>query len=540
MNGRREFLGASAALAAAACTPRRASVPPGELILPNHALGHRLRDGGLPSPGETRKKRVVIVGGGIAGLSAAWRFRRAGFDDFEILELESEPGGNARHGRSEVTAFPYGAHYVSLPTREARACRLLLAELGLLHGDPDAATPRYEERALVHAPQERLYRNGSWEEGLVPLAGAGATDAAQWQRFQARMRELGVARGRDGRRAFAIPVDFSSRDERYAALDRVTMEAWLRAEGFTAEAVHWLVNYACRDDYGCDYRDTSAWAGIHYFASRHEEGGEPESVLTWPEGNGHVVKALMARYRFPVTTAALVYSLEEQPRGARLGVHLAAEKRSIALECEHVVWAAPLPFAARALAGGPLAQALRTFGHAPWVTVNLHLEEPPYAHHGAPLAWDNVIQDSPALGYVVATHQALRSHPGPTVLTWYLPLAAEAPLAARRRLLETPRGRWVEAALADLARPHPEIAKITRRADVFANAHAMVRPLPGVIFGAARQRVASHRGRVHFAHSDASGISIFEEANDRGVAAAEAVLGALGEKAATFRGRDRA
>jgi glycine/D-amino acid oxidase-like deaminating enzyme len=541
VNGRRAFLGAGAALLAGACTPCGGSVPPGELILPNHALGHRLRDGGVPAPTETRKKRVVIVGGGIAGLSAAWRLKRAGFDDFEILELEAQPGGNARSGRSEVTAYPWGAHYVSLPTREARACRLLLAELGLLHGDPDAASPKYEERALVHAPQERLYRRGAWEEGLSPTSGIADSELDQWQRFHERMRAYGRERGRDGRRAFAIPLDFSSRDAAYAAFDRVTMDAWLRAEGFTAECIHWLANYACRDDYGCDYRQTSAWAGIHYFASRHEgdRDGEHDAVLTWPEGNGYVVRALMEKYKFAVVPGALVYRLEEGARAVTLHAWMNAAKRSVAIEAEHVVWAAPLPFAARAMQRGALTDALRTFEHAPWVTVNLHLEEPPYEHHGAPLAWDNVIEDSAALGYVVATHQSVRSRPGPTVVTWYLPLSSDAPLAGRKRLLDTPRERWVEAALADLAKPHPEIRKLTRRADVFGNAHAMVRPLPGLIFGAARERVVGHRGRVHFAHADASGISIFEEANDRGVAAAERVMAAMGARFGTFRGRER-
>jgi hypothetical protein len=70
---------------------------------------------------------------------------------------------------------------------------------------------------------------------------------------------------------------------------------------------------------------------------------------------------------------------------------------------------------------------------------------------------------------------------------------------------------------------------------VFANGHAMVRPLPGVIWGPARQTIRSARGRIHYAHADASGISIFEEANDRGVAAAEAVLAALGARQPTFR-----
>src|SRR5262245_17047939 len=48
--------------------------------------------------GRTEKKRVVVVGGGIAGLVAAWRLLEAGVDDFVVLELEDKPGGLARSG----------------------------------------------------------------------------------------------------------------------------------------------------------------------------------------------------------------------------------------------------------------------------------------------------------------------------------------------------------------------------------------------------------------------------------------------------------
>jgi len=533
---RREFLGAGAALLAAGCTRGAPALPPGDLIGTNQVLGHRLREGGLPKAGETRRRRVVIVGAGISGLSAAWRLRKAGFDDFELLELESRPGGNARWGENAVSRYPWGSHYIPLPTRESCATRLLLAELGVLQGDPDADKPRYDERALCQAPQERHYRNGTWEEGLAPLAGRSPAETGEWQRFHERMRDFQALRGKDGRRAFTIPLEFSSRDAALLALDRVTMHDWLRAEGLRSEAVHWLVNYACRDDYGCDYREVSAWAGIHYFASRNAAAREADAdtVLTWPEGNGFVVRNLMERYRFPMVAEALVHRIEEGEKEVLLGVYLAQEKRAIAIRAEHVIWAAPFGFAARALSPDSGA-ALRTYDYAPWLTVNLTLSEPPHIDHGAPLAWDNVIYDSPSLGYVVATHQGVTTRPGPTVLTWYLPLAGEAPAAGRKRLASTSREQWAEAALADLARPHPEIRAITTRVDVFANGHAMVRPRPGLIWGEARRAILARRGRLHFAHADASGLSLFEEANDRGVAAAEAVLGELGGRVASFR-----
>ncbi|HQZ45104.1 MAG TPA: NAD(P)-binding protein [Usitatibacteraceae bacterium] len=536
---RRDFLASGAAILAAGCAPAAPAIPPGELLATNHVLGHRLRGGGFPAATQVRRVRVAIVGAGISGLSAAWRLRRAGFDDVELLELENEPGGNARSGRNEVSAYPWGAHYIPLPSRESRATRLILAEQGVLLGDPDAARPRYEERALCQAPQERLYRNGTWEEGLAPLAGRTRDEIREWQRFHDRMREFRAMRGRDGRRAFAIPLGFSSRDPALLALDRLTLHDWLRGEGFASEAVHWLANYACRDDYGCEHREVSAWAGIHYFACRGGAGREDDqdTVLTWPEGIGFVVRNLVERHGLRATAGAIVHRVEEDRRGVRLLAHLAAEKRSVEIRAEHVIWAAPFAFAARALAGAPeaLVRALGSWEYAPWLTANLTLSEPPYVHHGAPLSWDNVIHDSASLGYVVATHQDVATRPGPTVLTWYRPLSEQAPADGRQRLLSGTRQSWAQAALSDLAKPHPEIGAITTRIDVFANGHAMVRPRPGLIWGEAREKILAHRGRLHFAHADASGLSLFEEANDRGVAAAESVLAALGERVASVR-----
>lgn len=537
MTGRRSFLAAGAALLAGCRLRSQPPLPPGEMLSTRHRLGHLMRDGGVAPAGETLKARVVIVGAGIGGLCAAWRLRRAGFDDFVMLELEDRPGGNARWGENGVSAYPWGSHYIPLPPAEARSTRLLLAELGVLRGDPHVESPSYDERALVHAPQERIYRHGSWTEGLATLDGRSAEEAAQWRRFQARMREFQSLRGRDGRRAFAIPLEYSSRDESLLALDRVTMAAWLRSEGFTAELVHWVCNYACRDDYGCDYRHASAWAGIHYFACRVAKGrnADADTVLTWPEGNGFVVRRLMERYALRMMPGALVHRVAEDARGVRVSAYLGDQDRPIEIRAEHVVWAAPFGFAARAVEDAALAGAMRGFDYAPWVTANLTLREPPYLHHGAPLAWDNVLYDSPSLGYIVATHQSLASRPGPTVLTWYLPLTQEAPAHARRKLIASSREQWAQAALADLAKPHPEIRDIAERIDVFANGHAMVVPRPGVIWGEARERILARRGRLHFAHADASGLSLFEEACDRGVAAAEAVLTALGSRVESFR-----
>jgi len=52
----------------------------------------------------------------------------------------------------------------------------------------------------------------------------------------------------------------------------------------------------------------------------------------------------------------------------------------------------------------------------------------------------------------------------------------------------------------------------------------MARPKTGAIFSEERRRLRKQQARILFANSDLSGFSIFEEAQFRGVQAAETVL----------------
>jgi hypothetical protein len=165
--------------------------------------------------------------------------------------------------------------------------RELLAELGVLQGDPRAVQPVYDERYLCATPQERLYRDGRWQEGLLPQTGVSAAERQQYQRFADLMEGFRLQRDRLGRRAFALPMALSSPALELQALDRISMRDWLLAQGFDSPHLHWYVNYACRDDYGTGSAAVSAWAGIHYFACRDGEAqnASSDTVLTAPEGN---------------------------------------------------------------------------------------------------------------------------------------------------------------------------------------------------------------------------------------------------------------
>src|SRR5687768_13916905 len=90
----------------------------GCIVGPSIERGHRLRrhtSFDLPAD-RFREVGVLIVGGGIAGLAAAWRLKRRGYEDFVLLELERAPGGTSRCDRSPVVAYPWGAHYLPAPS----------------------------------------------------------------------------------------------------------------------------------------------------------------------------------------------------------------------------------------------------------------------------------------------------------------------------------------------------------------------------------------------------------------------------------------
>jgi hypothetical protein len=96
-------------------------------------------------------------------------------------------------------------------------------------------------------------------------------------------------------------------------------------------------------------------------------------------------------------------------------------------------------------------------------------------------------------------------------------------------LLQNDWSYWKEAILRDLERVHKDIRQCVSRIDVMRMGHAMIRPTVGAISSKERIRLKRRDGRILFANSDLSGISIFEEAQFHGVEAAQVALRSLGD-----------
>ena len=511
------------------------------------ARGHSLRDAlrsGKPWPAPTKivHTEVVIAGGGVAGLAAARALRQQGIDDFALLELEDTVGGNSRADTLGGMACPLGAHSLPVPGPDAPEVQDLLEELGVRQRV--AGRWQYDERMLCHSPQERLFFQGHWQDGLLPTQDVPEATWVQYRRFAELVEQA------RGSAHWVLPMQNKPLAPVQYALSAITFVAYLEQNGLTDPHLRWYLDYCCRDDYGAGLRTVSAWAGLHYFASRHgfqvpgqasADSAEPEGVLTWPEGNAWLTRHLAAPLGPRLHTARAVVRIANTRTGVEVDALDMASQTLERWVAKRAVVALPVMVAARVVHNPPdfLRQAAQDTVYAPWLVTNLQLTEPLADRPGAAPAWDNVVYGSPSLGYVDAMHQSLQTVPGPTVLTHYRAMGGNAAesSAGRQQLLDRPWTAWRDDLLAELTVAHPDILAKTRHMAFTRYGHAMAIPVPKNLNQTASwplrnmrkqlskseqypQRPVPSWEHLRFAHSDWAGYSVFEEAFALGHAAA--------------------
>lgn len=509
-----------------------------QILGPSMRVGHQVRDyvskpSPLPVSEAQEKTKVTIIGGGIAGLSAAWWLKKNGFNDFVILELEKNVGGNSSSGKNEISAYPWGAHYVPLANAESEYVRMFFEELGIIQNFDKNGLPFYNDLYMCHDPEERLFLNGSFQEGLVPHHGLQPDEKVEMKRFFDIIAKYRDLIGKDGKRAFAIPVDLSSQDPELIALDEISMAEWLKQNNFKCKPLMWYVNYCCRDDYGGTPDNVSAWAGIHYYSGRNGKAANADlnSVVTWPAGNGFLVEKLREKLNAHIKTKSAVINIASVEQEALETTYFDTEgtaNRPMRIGSQYVICATPRFLAKHVVAELRTSGKFNDLDYAPWLVANITLRHVPEGK-GVGLAWDNVSYSSKSLGYVVATHQNITTRRNaPTVITYYYPLTESAPAEERQALVNLSAEESSERIIADLEKMHPGIKNDVMSIDLWPWGHGMIRPNVGFIWGETRKRMKENTGNIYFAHSDMSGISNFEEAQYHGVEAAKQILVKLG------------
>ena len=502
---------------------------------PHHVRGGQWTGGGLASWGhqmlnahsiqsnQSHRSEVVIVGAGISGLVCAFRLRKGGYmGKLTILEASHEIGGTAASRAGPWGNYPLGAHYLKIPNKEATYMQRILRDLGAIVGTK-SGKPVYDPTFLCFAPEERLAVYGLWQSGLWPQWVAKSQDNQQLEAFEEMVFKWQHRKGQDGRPAFSIPVAHSSQDTEIRALTNISFDQWLTKQGFDSPVLRWWLEYGTRDDYGTLLQGTSAWAGLHYHCSRRPWMGRDRDVgshiLTWPGGNGWLVQRLKQHIDADWQKGSVVMALDPN-LGIVQGEKLVSPGRTEAFsfQADHVVLAVPSFIADRLLKRSHQP----TIESSPWVVANLHCTELPKSV-GTAIAWDNVIYGAESLGYVVNTHQSLYQQNGGT-LSWYYPHCDLNLAQARRAAAAWSWDSLETKILTELVEVHPNIYEVVDAIDVHIWGHGTTRPTLGLHHSEELLKRQQAIGRTQLAHSDLSGMSLFEESAYHGVKAAQAIL----------------
>jgi protoporphyrinogen oxidase len=260
---------------------------------------------------------IVIVGGGVAGLSCAWRLRHAGHD-VEVLECAPEPGGRLRTENHGDFALECGARSVASGHRNWHS---MVLALGL--GDRVYALPSASRAVLRNGVLHRSDLDAPLGLLTTSLLSAGA-------------------RLRLPRLAFEILRHVRALDplhpERAAALDREDLAAGTRRT-LGEENLDYLLAPMFASRFGSEPEDVS-WAFALLALRLHARGFREQSLRG---GLGGITRALARRV--PVRTDCEVVAIETQTDGAR--VRYRARGRPGSAIADAVVVAVPGSAAAR-------------------------------------------------------------------------------------------------------------------------------------------------------------------------------------------------
>lgn len=549
---RREFLsliGAGAAFGASlplldGCASASTARPlpfDGAVVGEDHAVCHDVRDGRVelnPVAPDPRVYDVIIVGGGVSGVAAAWKLLRCGVRDILLIERGSELGGTSISGEHGGQRFAWAAHYIESPGPDAGHMLEICEDLRII-GDTIDGWPVVDPRYVVPEPEVGLRAGGSWLPAHFPAQIAASRDVVEYERFRQDMYRWVRWRDTVGRPAFGRPIQRTSPSDEARELDRITMAKYLDRLDIQSDLVRWYVNNRVVDEYGCGIETVSAWAGVQFWAQSNssftdfEPPGTPAPVvLSWPEGNAFLVNG-MARDLGASRTRLESLVLNVRNAGDRaLVTCLDADGAGrTTLQARTVIYAAP-KHAVYYVMPDLVAAGRDEFNaceYVPWVTASVHVTRPPASKPRHPLTWETLGHQAWGLGYIDNRHMTRRGggFDEPTILTFYAALCEDID-ADRHRLLDEGWDYWARAILGSLQQMHPGIESLVTRLDVRKWGHAMIAMRPGYLWGPERQRMLRPFGRVHFAGVDIAGTPVFEQAAYRGIEAAEAAMVALG------------
>ncbi len=429
----------------------------------DNRICHEVRDGTIFTPPPVSARHdVVIVGGGVSGMAAAYLLRGR---DFLLLEKEPHWGGNAYLMEYRGSAYATGSAFLG----KSEYAYSFAKEIGLQPlpiNDRDSTMIKGE------------WIPNTWTEGLDRLP------------YPASVRE--------GFKKFKKDMLAINLEKRATELDNVPFSDFMK--GYPAEVKLWWDNYG-PSNWGAATEDTAAALGIDEMQTI--SGDAIPDFYTWPGGLGAITKKLAEilqakfadRMQAGATTVAVVPNKQE----VQVTYTQGAELKTVSAKT--VIMATP-KFITRRIVQGLMekqSDAMHQIRYCPYAVVNLIFDKPVFNK-----SYDTWCPGNTFTDFIVADW-VIRNQPGYrqkyNILTCYTPMSEDD-----RGYLLTESGTRKKAVsvLNDFQKLFPGSNVDPLEVHIYRRGHPLYMSTPG-LYTKVQPLAREPMDRVFFANTDSEG-----------------------------------
>jgi monoamine oxidase len=424
---------------------------------------HQVRDGHqFAHPAATKKADVVIIGGGVAGLSAAYFLRGK---DWLLLEKEDHFGGNAYQEDFAGDAFATGSAYAFKGDHGDQ----LAAEMGLKLLPVNNPDPTIVNKTFVA---------DTWNAGIEHLPYPQEVRAS-FKKFRDDMMKIDLAKRMD-------------------ELDAQPLTDYTK--NYAPEIQHWWDSYG-PSNWGAITEDTSTFVALATLQGLVT--GEDAKRVILPGGLGCIthklVEVLQPKYKDRMLGETTVVAVAPESDGVLVTYFHAGELTTVSAKA--VIMCTAKYFTSRLVSDIPAEQkaAMRRTRYAPYPVVNAIFDKPVYNRGYDTWCPGNSFTD------LIVADWTIRNTPGyhqkHNILSFYTPLRE----AQRFTLLEEDNCKKLAAhVLTDFQKLLPEFNVDPIEVRIYRRGHPMFMAVPGQ-FSKNRIAAAHALDRVYFSNNDSGG-----------------------------------